>query len=150
MVEYLQGLLRQPMVMIQIMTVGLGLIILLLTLEMIRRDLLRTAYALIWLLTGIAVAIVGFWPDFFLNRLIQLTGMDRQTAMLFVVFGFMLVLLMQYSIIISRVSNRTKHLAQDLAILRQQLTEHLEDDHQQSHREPAASSTRADRVKAEP
>ena len=125
MTEFLQSLNLAPMVVIKVLTISLGLFIMLLTLEMIRRDLLRTAYALIWLLTGLVIAIVGLWPNFFLTALINLTGMNYQTAMLFIVFGFMLVLLMQYSIIISRLSNRNKHLAQDVAILRQQVTQHL-------------------------
>ncbi|MBN2583649.1 MAG: DUF2304 domain-containing protein [Planctomycetes bacterium] len=104
----------------QILTIGLGLVIFLLTFEMIRRDLLRTAYALLWLISGLAVALIGLFPDT-VNLLQKYTGMTYQTGMLFCVFGFVLLLMMQYSIIISRLSARNKLLTQDLAILREQV-----------------------------
>lgn len=113
------------MVVVKALTISLGLIILLLTLELIRRDLLRTAYALIWLLTGLVITVVGLSPVFFLNALMNIKGMNYQTAMLSVIFIFMLALLMQYSIIISRLSSRNKHLTQDVAILRQQVDDLL-------------------------
>jgi len=104
----------------QILTICLGVVVFLLTFEMIRRDLLRTAYALLWLAIGLAIVFIGIFPDT-LNRLQRYTSMTYQTAMLFLVFGFMLLLMMQYSIIISRLSARNKMLTQDVAILREKL-----------------------------
>jgi hypothetical protein len=104
----------------QILTLGLGLLIFLLTFEIIRRDLLRTAYALLWLASGIAVALIGLFPNV-INLLQKYTGMTYQTGMLFSIFGFVLLLMMQYSIIISRLSARNKLLTQDVAILREQV-----------------------------
>ena len=107
-------------VMIKILTIGLGAAVCVLTIELIRRDLLRTAYAMLWLVSSLAVIAIGLFPGL-LDRLQRFTGMNYQTAMLFVIFGFVLLLLMQYSIIISRLSNRNKHLAQDVALLRQEM-----------------------------
>ncbi len=111
----------------QILTIALGLVIFLLTFEMIRRDLLRTAYALLWLVIGLAIVLVGIFP-YTVDLLKRYTGMLPPTAMLFLVFGFMLLLMMQYSIIISRLSARNKMLTQDVAILREklrQVAEHI-------------------------
>ncbi len=104
----------------QVLTIGMGLVLFLLTFEMIRRDLLRTAYALLWLASGLAVALIGLFPDA-VNLLAKYTGMNYQTGMLFSVFGFVLLLMMQYSIIISRLSTRNKLLTQDVANLREQV-----------------------------
>ena len=101
------------------LVITLGAVICIITIDMIRRDLLRTAYALLWLLSGVVVIFIGVFPGSL--QLLVHTGMVYQTAMLFIVFAFMLVLMMQYSIIISRISNRNKHLAQDLAILREEM-----------------------------
>ena len=106
--------------LIKALTMALGVAIVVLTVELIRRDLLRTAYALLWLLAGLVVIVVGIFPNV-VGWLQRLTGMNYQTAMLFVIFGFVLLLLMQFSVIISRLSHRNKDLAQDLALLRQQL-----------------------------
>ena len=125
----------------QILTIALGLVIFLLTFEMIRRDLLRTAYALLWLVIGLAIVLVGIFPDT-LNLLKRYTGMEYQTAMLFLVFGFMLLLMMQFSIIISRLSARNKMLTQDVAILREQLRQVAEriGDQKSTDRESASST----------
>ena len=109
----------------QIMTICLGAVVFLLTFEMIRRDLLRTAYALLWLAIGLAIVLVGIFP-YTVNLLKRYAGMTPQGAMLFLVFGFMLLLMMQYSIIISRLSARNKMLTQDVAILREKLRQMAE------------------------
>jgi len=105
---------------IKVLTVGLGAGICLLTLELTRRDLLRTAYALLWFLSGGVVIVIGLFPPI-LDLLQRLTGMTYQTAMLFCIFGFMLLLMMQFSIIISQLSHRNKNLTQDVAILREEM-----------------------------
>ena len=114
-----------PLLTIQTLTISLGAVICLLTLELIRRDLLRLAYALVWLLSGAIVIVIGIFPSI-LDLLQQITGMNYQTAMLFCVFGFVLLLLMQYSIILSRLSLGNKVLTQEVALLREELRQAAE------------------------
>ena len=108
------------LITIKALTLGLGLGIILLTVELIRRDLLRMSYALLWLASGAVVVFVGLFPSV-LEGLGRLTGMNYHTAMQFCIFGFLLLLMMQFSIIISRLSHRHKLLAQELALLREDL-----------------------------
>ena len=110
------------LITVKMLTVGLGAAVCLLTLELTRRDLLRMAYALLWLLSGAVIILIGLFPPV-LDLLQRVTGMNYQTAMLFCVFGFMVLLMMQFSILVSRLSHRNKNLAQDVAILREQVRE---------------------------
>ena len=105
---------------VKALTVGLGAVVILFTVELIRRDLLRMSYALVWLTSGAVVMLVGLFPPL-LGLLQRLTGMNYQTAMQFCIFGFLLLMLMQFSIIISRLSHRDKNLAQELALLREEV-----------------------------
>ncbi|NIA21739.1 MAG: DUF2304 family protein [Anaerolineaceae bacterium] len=135
----------------QILTIGLGLVIFILTFEMIRRDLLRTAYALLWLVIGLAIVFIGIFPDT-VNLLQRYTSMTYQTAMLFLVFGFVLLLMMQFSIIISRLSARNKMLTQDVAILREQLrqvAERVGGRESEDRKAGASSATSGDSPSAE-
>jgi hypothetical protein len=106
---------------IQWWTVLLGGLICLATVELIRRDLLRTAYALIWLASGLAIALIGFFSSGFFFLVQKYSGMLYQTFILFCVLSFAIILLMQFSILISRLSDRNKRLTQDVAILQEEL-----------------------------
>jgi len=101
------------------LTVLLGGLICLVTVELIRRDLLRTAYALIWLASGLAVALIGIFSTG-LFYLVQ-KYMSYQTFILFCTLTFVMILMMQFSILISRLSDRNKRLTQDVAILQEEL-----------------------------
>ncbi len=106
---------------IQALTVLLGGLICVATVELIRRDLLRTAYALIWLAAGVAVALIGLFSSGFFYLVQKYTGMLYQTFILFCILSFAIILMMQFSILISRLSDRNKRLTQDVAILQEEL-----------------------------
>jgi cytochrome c oxidase assembly factor CtaG len=99
--------------------VGGGII--LTTFEMIRRRKLKEEYSLLWFLTGCVTLLFNVFPGilYWLSDLLQL---HHLTAMLLVVFGFLLGIVLHYSTVISRLSEHEKELAQKLAIL----TWHLE------------------------
>ncbi len=86
-------------------------------LELVRRRQLAEGYSLVWLLTTIVLVVLSFWREF-LERLAELVGIFYAPAALFVFgFGFVLIILLQFSVIISRLSRKNKQLAQRLAIL---------------------------------
>ena len=94
--------------------------------ELIRSGRLRERYALLWLATAGVILIFGLWRDL-LNRLADALGIAYPPNALFVLaMGFVLLLLLHYSTVISRLSDRTTTLTQRIAILEQRLRE-LED-----------------------
>ena len=91
--------------------------------ELLRRRRLIERYALIWL--GSAVVLLGLavWKGL-LDRLADLMGIAYPPNALFMIaFGFVLVLLLHFSLAISRLSNETKVLAQVVARLDRELRE---------------------------
>lgn len=91
--------------------------------ELIRSGRLRERYALLWLATAAVILVFGLWRDL-LNQLANALGIAYPPNALFVLaMGFMLLLLLHYSTVISRLSDRTTTLTQRLAILEQRLRE---------------------------
>ena len=89
--------------------------------EMVRRRKLLEEYSWLWILTGSVVAVFVLWYDplVFISKLI---GAVLPTTTLFI-FGiiFLLLISLHYSIKISTLTNQVKKLAQELAILDQEL-----------------------------
>jgi hypothetical protein len=89
--------------------------------ELLRRRRLIERYALIWL--GSAVVLLGLavWKDL-LEIISKAMGIVYPPNALFMIaFGFVLLLLLHFSIAISRLSGETKVLAQVVARLDQEL-----------------------------
>ena len=102
----------------------LGTIFLLgLILEMVRRRQVAENYALLWLLTAVALLILSLWREL-LDVLASLMGIFYPPAALFVIgFGFFLLIMLQFSVIITKLSRKNKDLAQHVGILNWKLNE---------------------------
>jgi hypothetical protein len=100
-----------------------ALILLLVVLELIRSRRLQERYALLWLLTCVVVLVFSLWRDA-LGRFSDLIGIAYPPSALFLLAsGFILVLLLHYSTVISELAERNLVLAQRLALLEQKLQE---------------------------
>ncbi|MCX5655881.1 MAG: DUF2304 domain-containing protein [Planctomycetota bacterium] len=104
----------------RIVLLVLALSMLALTLELIRRRRLREEYAVLWVCTGIMILVFVVMP----NLLFTMSGwlqLDRGVLMTFVCFLFLAAIVLHYSVVISKHSEREKHLTQELALLRDEL-----------------------------
>ncbi len=100
--------------------------ILLLILELVRRKRLMERYALLWLFSTLLLLVLSLWSGL-LNDLASALGVSYPPSALFAVaFGVVLVLLVHFSLAVSRLSDQNKILAQRLGILQQRLHEHDE------------------------
>jgi hypothetical protein len=91
--------------------------LLLIVLELVRRRRLKEEYSLLWLLTAVVLLALSLWRSS-LDLIAKLMGIFYPPTALFVVgFGFVLLLLLYFSTIISRLSGENNSLTQWLAIL---------------------------------
>jgi len=92
--------------------------LLLVVFELIRSRRLQERYALLWLATGVVLAVLSAWRDG-LNTIAGWFGIQSYPpAVLFAVgILFILVVLLHYSTVISRLSAQNVLLAQKLALL---------------------------------
>ena len=90
----------------------LGLVV-----ELVRRRKLGEAYSLLWLLTSLVLVVLSLWRGL-LDILAGLVGIFYPPTALFVVgFGFVLLILLQFSVVVSKLSTENKTLTQKLAIM---------------------------------
>jgi len=92
------------------------------TFELIRKRHLREEYAILWLLTSSVIAVLSLWPGM-VDTLSRISGFYYITAVLVIIFVFLIFLLMHYSIVISKIKEVNKELIQSYALLELRLRE---------------------------
>lgn len=99
-------------------------VLMLVVLELIRSRRLRERYALLWLLTGAVLLALSLWRSG-LNTIASWFGVHGYPPAVLGAVGalFILVVLLHYSTVISRLSDQNTILAQRLALLEQQVRE---------------------------
>jgi len=90
-------------------------------LELVRRRHLMERYALLWLLAGVVVGVLAIWRGL-LTTVSGWVGIYYPPAALFAAgFVFVLLMLLHFSIVVSRLSDQNRILAQRVALQQQQL-----------------------------
>jgi hypothetical protein len=96
-------------------------ILLLVIFELIRSRRLQERYALLWLLTGVVIFVLAVWRSL-LGKASDLVGIAYPPSALFILASFFILLvLLHYSTVISRLSEQNTTLAQRLALLEHKL-----------------------------
>jgi hypothetical protein len=105
-----------------------ALVLLVVIFELIRSRRLQERYALLWLLTGLVIFVLAAWRGL-LGWLSGLVGIAYPPSALFVLASFfVLVVLLHYSTVISKLSDENRIMAQRLAILEQRLRSNDDDE----------------------
>lgn len=105
-----------------------SILLLLVVFELIRSRRLQERYALLWLLTGVTLVVLSAWRGG-LNTIAGWFGVrGYPPAVLFAVgLLFVILVLLHYSTVISRLSEQNVVLAQRLALLEERLPQRRED-----------------------
>ena len=97
--------------------VGLSFVVL----ELVRRRRLQERYSMLWLVTCLALIVLAAVPGL-LDRMSSALGIAYPPNALFIAaFGFVLLVLLNFSIAVSRLSEQSSRLAQRLAMLEEQV-----------------------------
>jgi hypothetical protein len=116
--------------------------------ELVRRRRLMERYAILWLVAGVIVLVLALWKGL-LTTLSHAAGIYYPPSALFAVaFLFVLVMLVHFSMTVSRLSDQNTVLAQRLALLQQRLEQDRSDTADRATVNPAVSD--ADRPTDEP
>jgi hypothetical protein len=99
-----------------------SILLILVVLELIRGRRLKERYALLWLVTGVVLLVLSIWRDG-LNTIAGWLGVSGYPpAILFAAaILFVIVVLLHYSTVLSRLDDEKTLLAQDLALLRRRV-----------------------------
>lgn len=93
-------------------------------LELVRRRRLREDYSLLWLGTFGALVVLSVFRNTVLEVIARLMGIAYPPTTLFVIgFGLLLVVMIQFSIVITRLARQNQQAAQHIALLNARLAE---------------------------
>ncbi|MBN1667396.1 MAG: DUF2304 domain-containing protein [Anaerolineales bacterium] len=102
---------------VQIFVIATSILLLVFVLELVRRRRLREEYSWLWLVTALGYATIAIFPR--ITRLTaDIVGAENSSSV-FILAGFLFLFLIciQFSVRLSRLSDRNKELAQMVAIL---------------------------------
>jgi hypothetical protein len=97
--------------------------LLVLVFELVRRKRLSERYAILWLLAAVTLLVLAVWKGL-LTSLAHDVGISYPPSALFAVaIGLIVVILLHFSLAVSRLTDQSKVLAQRLGLLQQRLEE---------------------------
>ena len=127
---------------IQVLTVFVAILLLIGVVDLVRRRRLLERYALLWLLSSVVLLGLAIWRGA-LDKIAASVGVAYPPNALFIVaFGFVLWMLLHFSVAVSRLSDQSKILAQRIALLEERMrraeqageaTDQLEDEAAELH-----------------
>jgi hypothetical protein len=99
-----------------------SVVLLAVIIELIRSRRLRERYALLWLVTGLVLLVLSLWREG-LNTIAGWAGVTGYPPAVLFALGllFVIVVLLHYSTVISRLSDQNTILAQRVALLEAEL-----------------------------
>ena len=102
---------------IQVVAIVASAGLLLVILELVRQRRLLERYALLWLFSALVLLALAVWKDF-LETISKAIGIIYPPNALFLIaFGFVMILLLHFSMAVSRLADQSKLLAQRIAML---------------------------------
>ena len=106
---------------IQLVSIIAALIVLGVIFELVRRRRLMERYALLWLGSGIVLLGLAIWRGALSTLSNSLGVIYPPNALFLIAFGFVLVLLLHFSLVISRLADQNKVLAQHVGRLQERV-----------------------------
>ena len=102
---------------VRIASLTFALVVFAVVFEMVRRRRLHERYAILWLGAAFALVVLAAWTQL-LERISSAVGIATPSNAFFVIaFSFLLMLVLHFSAVVSRLSDETRVLAQRVALL---------------------------------
>lgn len=103
---------------IQIISIVVSFLLFFMLILLIRKKRLKEEYSLLWMFFSLVFIVLSIWRDG-LNYFSSLLGIAYPPAAIFIILLMaVFFILIQFSVIISQLSDKNKTLAQDLALLK--------------------------------
>jgi hypothetical protein len=125
------------------LAIAVTLALLILVFELVRRKRLSERYAILWLVAATTLFVLAAWKGL-LTSLSYDVGISYPPSALFAVaIGLIAIILLHFSVAVSRLSDQNKMLAQRLGLLRQRVEEFEVADGPAGEADPLDGGTRA-------
>lgn len=111
---------------IQIISIVVSFSVFIFVFNLVRRRKLKTEYSLIWLIVSIVFILLSLWKNG-IDWLAGLMGIAYAPSVLFLLLLFGIVmLLIEFSLIISKQSEKIKILTQELGLIKHEMQNEIE------------------------
>ena len=108
---------------VQVFSLVISLGILIGVLELVRRGRLKENYSVLWISTSLVIIFFAIFRHL-IDWLGKLVGIYYTPSAFFLMaFVFLMLITLQFSVVISKLSGRNKALAQEMAILKLRIDE---------------------------
>jgi len=108
---------------IQYLAIFGSMVLLAFILVLIRNKKIKEEYSLLWIIISLVFLFFSIWRDA-LDYLAHLAGIAYAPAAIFLLFFIaVFMILVQFSIIISRLTEQNKRLIQELGLLKMEITQ---------------------------
>ena len=117
---------------IQIISIIVSISIFSAVFNLVRRKKLKTEYLLIWILVWLVFIVFSFWKNG-IDTIANLLGIAYAPSVLFIILiiGIILILI-EFSIIISKQAERIKVLTQEIGLLKQEFEKEIDKEKEKS------------------
>ena len=103
---------------VQIISIILSAILFLFVIELVRKGVLKEKYSILWFASTFVLLLLAVWKGL-LDRIAAIVGIFYAPSLLFLVaFIFLLLIVLHFSVVISRMSEKNKKLAQELGLMK--------------------------------
>jgi len=101
--------------------IGLAVAVVLLVFELVRRRKLREEYSWVWIAVAAAITLLALQQDLLLTISTWIGSSSSVSTLFFGALLFLLALVLQFSVRLSRLTHRHKALGQRLALLEEEV-----------------------------
>jgi len=106
---------------IMITALGLGLILLAVIFQLIRKNRLQEKYSILWIASAVVMVVLSVWTQL-LKSFAAWIGIFYPPSALFAAAVFCgLVIALHYSVVLSTLTSQNKTLAQEIGLLREEV-----------------------------
>ncbi len=108
---------------IQILAIIVSVVLFLVVIDLIRRGRLKERYSIVWLAASAVIFLLSIWRGL-LEGISLWLGVFYPPSLLFLIaFFFLLLIVLHFSVVLSRIYNENKRLAQEIGLLRTEIKE---------------------------
>ena len=107
----------------RVAVIAIAVLVLAVVVELVRRRRLMERYALLWLLAAVGLFVLGVWQGLLTTLATDVGIRSAPNALFALGVVFVVALLLSLTLVISRLSDQNKQLAQRLALLANRLEE---------------------------
>lgn len=90
-------------------------------LDLVKRRRLREEYSWLWLLTGAVLIVLTLWYDLLIKITNAIGAVLPTSTLFFCALVFLMLVCLQFSVRISKLTDQVKNLVQELTILKSEI-----------------------------